>query len=77
MICYFNSNGKDVQLGIQDCYLLSIRSYPKHGSGLMGQAGFYVEKDNTRQTVSLFVVKTLTKAQWLNSNDVYIGGHDK
>jgi len=72
MICYFNSNGNDVQHGMQDCYLLSIRSCPKHGSGLMGQAGFYVEKDNTRQTVSLFVVRTLTKTQWLNSNDVYL-----
>ena len=73
MICYFNSNGNDIQHGMQDCYLLSTRSCPRCGIGLMGQAGYYVEKNNIRQTVSLFVVKTLIKSQWINSNDAYIG----
>jgi len=73
MICYFNSNGNDIQHGMQDCYLLSTRSCPRCGIGLMGQAGHYVEKDNIRQTVSLFTVKALIKSQWINSNDVYIG----
>lgn len=73
MICYFNNNGNDIQHGMQDCYLLSLRSCPRAGIGLMGQAGAYVYVDNIRKSVCLLVVKSLIKATWINSNDVYIG----
>jgi hypothetical protein len=73
MLCYFNNNGNDIQHGVQDCHLLSTRSCPRSGIGLMGQAGYYVEIANIKQTVSLFTVKTLIKSNWINSNDVYLG----
>ena len=76
MICYFNNNGNDIQHGMQDCYLLSLRSCPRAGIGLMGQAGVYVYADNIRESVCLFVVKSLIKATWINSNDAYIGKED-
>lgn len=76
MICYFNNNGNDIQHGMQDCYLLSLRSCPRAGIGLMGQAGVYVYVDNIRESVCLFVVKSLIKATWINSNDAYIGKED-
>ncbi len=52
MICYFNNNGNDIQHGMQDCYLLSLRSCPRAGIGLMG----HVYVDNIRESVCLFVV---------------------
>ena len=76
MICYFNNNGNVIQHGMQDCYLLSLRSCPKAGLGLMGQAGAYVYEDNIRESVCLFVVKSLIKSKWINSNDVYIGNEE-
>ena len=42
----------------------------------MGQAGAYVYVDNIRESVCLFVVKSLIKATWINSNDAYIGKED-
>ena len=38
----------------------------------MGQAGAYVYVDNIRESVCLLVVKSLIKATWINSNDVYL-----
>lgn len=72
MIFYFNNNGNDIQHGTQDCYLLSSRSCPRAGIGLMGQAGAYVYVDNIRESICLFVVKSLIKSNWINSNDIYM-----
>ena len=69
---FFYSDSNSIFVSIQGVSLLPTTYYGGDKHHIIGR-GTYMYKDNIRRSVSLFAIRSLVKATWMNSNDVYIG----
>jgi len=75
---FFTSKENCMMGSIQGVYLTSSTT-PGHMTmkrkDIKGD-GTYMYKDNIRQCLALFCVRSIPKHNWINSNDVYIANKE-
>jgi hypothetical protein len=66
MICWFNNNGNNVQFNpLLVCFISS-----KLSSNVSGM--YPRNKESFRNTIGLFIARTLPENTWMNDPDVYL-----
>jgi len=71
---FFCSNNNIFKAQQETCFLsLNYTSKPKYQTYLGGIFMYKEPLENIRRSIVLFSVRSLPKANWINSNDVYIG----
>jgi hypothetical protein len=75
MIIWLNTHANDVQHSTQDLFFQSTL-YQTKNTGLHG-FNLLLNQTNFRNSLSLYVIKTLIKSNWSNTNNEYLAPKNK